>query len=61
LNLVILPSKFENTLHTLDLDVAQFPNVIKNNIQIKNTYPSEVGSIYSKFENNKKCKNYEIH
>jgi hypothetical protein len=29
LNPIILPSKFESTLHTLDLNVAQFPNVTK--------------------------------
>jgi hypothetical protein len=54
LNLIILPSKFESTLGTSDLDIAQFPSVIKNNIQMKNTCPSEAGPMNTKFENNKK-------
>lgn len=37
LNPIVFPSKFDNTLHTLDLDIAQFPSVTKNNIQMRNT------------------------
>jgi hypothetical protein len=54
LNTIILPSKFESTLHTSDLDIAQFPNIMKNNIQMKNTCPSEAGSMNTNLENNKK-------
>jgi hypothetical protein len=38
LNPIVFPSKFEGTLHTLDLDIAQFPSVTENNIQMRNTY-----------------------
>jgi hypothetical protein len=30
LNPIVFPSKFEGTLHTLDLDIAQFPSVTEN-------------------------------
>jgi hypothetical protein len=48
------PIKFESTLHTLDLNITRFPNVIKHNIQMKNTCPSEARSMNANFENNKK-------
>ncbi len=54
LNPIMLPSKFESTLHTLDLDITRFPSVIKHNIQMKNTCPSEARSMNTNFENNKK-------
>jgi hypothetical protein len=54
LNPIIFLFKFENTLRTLDLDVAQFRSVMENNIQIINTCPSEARSISTNFENNKK-------
>jgi len=47
------PSKFESTLHTLNLDVKKFSNVTKSKIQMKNPYPSEVGFMNTNFENNK--------
>jgi hypothetical protein len=59
LNLIIFSFKFENTLHTLDLDVTQFPIVIENNIQ--RTCPNEAKFINTNFEKNKKPYNYEIH
>jgi hypothetical protein len=34
LNPIVFPSKFEGTLHTLDLE---FPSVIENKIQMRNT------------------------
>ncbi len=37
LNPFIFPSKFEGTMRTLDLNIAQFPSVTKNNIQMRNT------------------------
>lgn len=37
LNSIVFPSKFEGTLRTLDLGIAQFPSVTKNNIQMRNT------------------------
>ncbi len=37
LNPIVFPSKFEGTLRTLDLDIAQFPSVTENNIQVRNT------------------------
>jgi hypothetical protein len=61
LNPIIFPCKFENTLCTLDIDVAQFPSVMENNIKIRNTCPSEAISINTKFDNNKKPSNYEMH
>jgi hypothetical protein len=54
LNPIILLFKFENTLCTLDLNVAQFPSVMENNIQIINICPSKAKSISTNFENNKK-------
>jgi hypothetical protein len=54
LNPIIFLFKFENTLRTLDLDVAQFRSVMENNIQIINTCSSETKSISTNFENNKK-------
>jgi hypothetical protein len=54
LNPVVPPFKFESTLHALDLEVAQFPSASENIIQMKNTYPCEVGSMNTKFENNQK-------
>jgi hypothetical protein len=55
-NPIILPSKFGSTILCphLSLDVAQFPSVMENNIQIRNICPIEVGSNNTKFENNKK-------
>ncbi len=53
LNPIILPFKFESILHTLDLDITRFPNVIKHNIQMKNTCPSEARSMNTNFENKK--------
>jgi hypothetical protein len=57
LNLIILPSRFESTLRTLDLDDAQSPNVRESNIQMRNTCPSEARSMITNLENNKKKKN----
>jgi hypothetical protein len=54
LNLIILPSKFASTLCTLNLDVAQFPNVTESNIQMRNTCPSEARFMITNFENNPK-------
>jgi hypothetical protein len=54
LNPIMHPFKFENTLHTLDLEIAQFPSARENIIQMRNTYPSEVGSMNTNFENNQK-------
>jgi len=54
LNPIIFPFKFESTLHTLDLDIAQFLNVTKSNIQMKNICPNEAGSMNTNFENKKK-------
>ncbi len=59
LNLIIFSSKFENTLHTLDLNVTQFPIVIENKIQ--RTCPNEAKFINTNFEKNKKPYNYEMH
>jgi hypothetical protein len=53
LNPIILPSKFESTLRTLDLDIAQFPSVIENNIQMRNICPSEARSMNTNFFKNK--------
>jgi hypothetical protein len=61
LNPIIFPCKFESTLCTLDINVAQFPSVMENNIKIRNTCPSEVISINTEFENNEKPWNYEMH
>jgi hypothetical protein len=52
LNPIIFLFKFENTLRTLDLDVAQFRSVMENNIQIINNCPSEAIFISTNFENN---------
>jgi len=54
LNLIILSSKFASTLYTLNLVVAQFPNVIESKIQMRNTCPSEARFMITNFENNKK-------
>jgi len=54
LNPIMAPFKFESTLHTLDLKVAQFPSASENIIQMRNTYLSEVGSMNTNFENNQK-------
>jgi hypothetical protein len=35
LNPIIFPFKFETSLCTLDVDIAQFPSVTKNNIQMR--------------------------
>ncbi len=61
MNPIIFPSKFESTLSSLDLEIAQFPNVTNNNIQMKNICPNEAGSMNTKFLKQEKTLKYEMH
>jgi hypothetical protein len=44
----------------LNLNVAQFPNGIESNIQMRNICPSEARSMITNFQNNIKKKNPKI-